>query len=172
MPLQLTVIVWDQSVSDQESPQEYFRLLLLTVVGQAFGAAGYALEEREMQWAGGLFRFAKPFENGLYGFIEFQLLHYHTEIPEAQNSPSRFRVTLVRSDQANPLLPSQHALFVRRSLSALVVNDFGVAILPSADHWWTFRDVTELGKALAESGHLVIGFGIPWLAGDLHPETT
>ena len=40
-------------------PQEYFRLILLTVVGQAFGAAGYPLEERETQWAGGLFRFVK-----------------------------------------------------------------------------------------------------------------
>jgi hypothetical protein len=27
----------------------------------------------------------------------------------------------------------------------------------------------ELGKALAEAGHLVIGYGIPWLAGDLVP---
>jgi hypothetical protein len=164
------VIVGDQSVSDQQSPQEYFRLLLLTVVGQAFGAAGYALEEREMQWAGGLFRFAKHFENGLYGFIEFQLLHYHTEIPEAQNSPSRFRVTLIRSDQANAVLPSKHPQYVRRTLSALVVDDFDVHILPSGEHWWTFRDVTELGKALAESGHLIIGFGIPWLAGDLQPK--
>jgi hypothetical protein len=157
-------------VSDQQSPQEYFRLLLLTVVGQAFSAAGYRLEEREMQWAGGLFRFAKHFENGLYGFIEFQLLHYNREIPEAQNSPSRFRVSLIRSDEANAILPSKHPQYVRRTLSALVVDDFDVQILPSADYWWTFRDVTELGKTLAEAGHLVIGFGMPWLSGELQPK--
>lgn len=47
-----------------------------------------------------------------------------------------------------------------------VVEDFGVAILPSADHWWQFRDVTGLGRALAEAGYLVVGYGLPWLAGD------
>ncbi len=143
-----------------QSPQEYFRLILLTVVGQAFGAAGYQLQERETQWAGGLFRFAKRFDNGLYGFIEFQLLAY------AENAPSRFRVTLVRSDKANAAA-SDHPHYVRRTLSALVMDDFGVPILPSADHWWTFRDVTELGRALAEAGHLAVGYGMPWLSDDL-----
>ena len=52
-------------------------------------------------------------------------------------------------------------------MSALVVKDFGVAILPSADHWWTFRDMNELGTALAEAGHLVVAYGMPWLAGEL-----
>ena len=61
----------------------------------------------------------------------------------------------------------QRSSAVRRTLSALVVEDFGVPILPSADHWWTFRDVTELGSALAEAGHLVVGYGLPWLSGDL-----
>ena len=148
-------------MSNQELPQDYFRLILLTVVGQAFGAAGYQLETRETQWAGGLFRFAKHFESGLHGFIEFQLLHY------AENAPSRFRVSLIRSDKASAALPSDHAQFVRRTLSALVVEDFDVPILPSADYWWQFRDVTELGKALAEAGHLAVGYGMPWLAGDL-----
>ncbi len=150
----------------QTSPQEYFRLILLTVVGQAFDAAGYRLEERETQWMGGLFRFKKQFENGLYGFIEFQLLHY-TSTPEGGDLPSRFRVTLIRSDQANAALTSDHPQFARRTLSALVVDDFDVPILPSADHWWPFRDVTEMGQALAEAGHLAIGYGMPWLSGDL-----
>ncbi len=144
-----------------QTPQQYFKLILLTVVEKAFAAAGYQLEERPMQWAGGQFRFAKPFENGLYGFIEFQVLAY------AEGAPSRFRVTLVRSDQANAAQPSNHPRYVRKSLSALVVSDFGVAILPSADHWWTYRDVTDLGKGLAEAGHLIVGYGMPYLAGDL-----
>jgi hypothetical protein len=147
-----------------QSPQEYFRLLLLTVVGSAYDAAGYTLEDRPAQWAGGLFRFSKALENGLFGFIEYQLLAY------SEDRPSRFRVTLVRSDRENPTLPSQHPEYARRLLSALVVEDFNVAILPSADHWWQYANVTELGAALAEAGHLVVGFGMPWLAGDIQPE--
>jgi hypothetical protein len=152
----------------EQSPQEYFRLLLLTVVGQAFSAAGYALEERPAQWAGGLFRFVKAFENGLYGFIEFQYLHY-TDTEFSSGVPSRFRVTLVRSEQPNASAKSSHPESDRRTLSQLVVEDFGVGILPSADHWWTFKNTTELGNALAEAGHLVVGYGMPWLSGDLAP---
>lgn len=151
-------------MSNQQSPQEYFRIILLTVVGQAFGAAGYALEERPTQWAGGQFRFAKAFDDGLYGFIEFQLLHYAD--PDGSGAPSRFRVTLIRSDKPNAAL-SNHPRYARRTLSALVVEDFGVPILPSADHWWQFRDMTEMGKGLAEAGHLIVGYGLPWLSGDL-----
>ena len=152
----------------EQSPQEYFRLLLLTVVGQALGAAGYELEERPAQWAGGLFRFARQLDSGLYGFIEFQYLHY-ADTEWSSGVPSRFRVTLVRSDQANASAASNHPDYARRTLSALVVEDFGVAILPSADYWWTFSNTTELGSALAEAGHLVVGYGMPWLAGDLVP---
>jgi hypothetical protein len=139
-----------------QSPQDYFRMILLTVVGQAFTAAGYRLEERPIQWAGGNFRFAKPLEKGLQAVIEFQLLSY-SDTPFVSGQPSRFRVTVSRSDG------------VSRTLSALVVEDFGVAILPSADHWWTFRNTDELGRALAEAGHLIVGYGMPWLSGDLVP---
>ena len=147
-----------------QSPQEYFRLILLTVVGQAFSVAGYELEDRPTQWAGGLFRFVKALDNGLYGFIEFQLLHY-ADSAFSSGVSSRFRVLLVRSDQPNASGTQDD----RRTLSALVVEDFSVAILPSADHWWLFANTTELGNALAEAGHLVVGYGIPWLAGDLVP---
>ncbi len=150
-----------------QTPQEYFRLLLLTVVGQAFAAAGYALEERPVQWAGGLFRFGKALDSGLYGFIDFQLLAF-TETLWASRQPSRFRVTLARTDKPNAA-PGDHPAYASRDLSALVVEDFGVAILPSADHWWTFSTTDELGAALAEAGHLIIGYGMPWLTGDLLP---
>lgn len=146
-------------MSIAQTPQESFRLILLTVVGQAFSAAGYELEDRPTQWAGGMFRFSKPFDDGTVGIIEFQLLAYVvTEF--AEPTPSRFRVTLSRTG-AKPF---------KRTLSALVVQDFGVAILPDADHWWTYTDVTSLGKALAEAGHLVIGYGIGWLSGELKPD--
>ena len=57
----------------------------------------------------------------------------------------------------------------RRTLGALVVTDFDVPILPSAEHWWDWRDSVGLGAALAEAGHLLVGYGIPWLAGELEP---
>jgi hypothetical protein len=143
-------------MNPSQSPQEYFRLLLLTVVGQAFSAAGYELEERPVQWAGGQFRFVKTFDSGLRAVIEYQLLAY-ADTDFAAGNPSRFRVTLSRGDG------------LRRTLSALVVEDFGVAILPSADHWWLFTSTETLGRALGEAGHLVVGYGLPWLAGELTP---
>lgn len=138
------------------TPQEYFRLLLVTVVGQAYRAAGYLLDERPVQWAGGQFRFVRPLEADQQHSIDYQLLTYQ-DTEWSANAPSRFRVTLSRADGA------------RRTLSQLVVADFGVAILPSADHWWTFHTTDDLGHALAEAGHLVVGYGMPWLAGDLVP---
>lgn len=145
------------------TPQAYFGMLLETVVGQAFGAAGYTLEDSPTQQAGGRFRYHKQLENGLNAFIEFQMLHY------IEGRPALFKVTLTRTDQPNPAQPSQHPDYAQRDLSALVVQDFGVPILPSADHWWQYRDTTELGNALAEAGHLVVGYGMPWLAGELTP---
>lgn len=152
----------------EQTPQEYFRLVLLTVIGQAFAAAGYELEESPVQWAGGMFRFVKSLDSELKAFIEFQLLAY-VETQWASRQPSRFRVTLTRTDQSAPAAASSHPAYMRRDLSALVVDDFGVAILPSAAHWWPFANTDELGKALAEAGHLTIGYGMPWLSGDLLP---
>ena len=153
-------------MSDTQSPQEYFRLVLLTVVGQAFEAAGYSLEDRPAQWAGGQFRFVKKLDESLHGFIEFHHLHY------IEGSPSRFRVTLTRTDQIVPHRRSTHPQYAQRTLSALVVADFGVAILPSADHWWTYQNTSELGRTLGEAGSLAVGYGMPWLAGDLQPPSS
>ncbi len=150
----------------EQSPQDYFRLILLTVVGQAYQAAGYQLQDRPMQWAGGMFRFSKDLGDGWHGFIDYQLLAYVTN--EWANQPSRFRVTLTRTDNPNGILSQTDGAF-QRDLSALVVEDYDVAILPSANHWWAFTNTDEIGKALAEAGHLVIGYGIPTLAGTLKP---
>lgn len=146
-----------------QNPQEYFRLILMTVVGQAFTAAGYALEDSPTMWAGGLYRFRKALGSPLSACIEFQYLYY------IEGRPSLFRVHLIRTDQPNPNAHSSHPQYARKLLSALVVNDFGVAILPSADHWWSCRDVTEMGRALGEAGSLAIGYGMPWLEGSLTP---
>ncbi|RMF77959.1 MAG: hypothetical protein D6737_16245 [Chloroflexi bacterium] len=155
-------------MTDRQSANEYFRSILLTVMGQPFDAAGYILEEQPVQWAGGMFRFVKPLDDDLYGFIEFQHLAY-SDSEWASGMPSRFRVSVIRSDNVNASLVSTHPRYTRRTLSALVVEDFGVAILPSSDHWWTFKSTEELGNALAEAAHLLIGYAMPWLAGDLKP---
>lgn len=150
------------------APQDHFRMILLTVVGQAYAAAGYELEDLPIKWAGGRFRFIKPLEDDdLFGIIEYQLLAY-SDTEWSSGMPSRFKVTLIRADNANGIR-SSNKKYAIRDLSALVVQDFGVDILPSAKHWWTFRTQDELGKALAEAGHLTVGYGMPWLAGDLMP---
>ncbi len=128
-----------------------FRLLLLTVLGQALAAAGYALEEDLVSQASGRFRFRQPGER----LIEFQLLAGVAN-EWAPEMASRFRITLSRQGR-------------RRTLGALVVTDFRVPILPAAEHWWVWRDSAGLGTALAEAGHLLVGYGIPWLAGELEP---
>lgn len=140
--------------------QDLFRTYLVTVVGQAYNAAGYYLVENALKWSSGQYRFVCDFDGGGQGVIEYQLLNY-VENEWTSGAPSRFRVMLWREGDE---------LARRRDLSALVVADFGVSILPSAAHWWTFRTPDELANALAEAGHLVVGYGLPWLSGDLSPD--
>lgn len=153
---------------ERQSLQDYFRTIMHTVVGQAFSAAGYELKDEPISWLGGRFRYVKALDDGLSAYIEFQVLVYN-ENTWAEKQPSRFRVNLVRSDKPGGKV-SQHEKYLKCTLSQLVVTDFGVNILPSADHWWRFSDVDSMGKALAEAGHLIIGYAIPYLAGDLSPD--
>jgi len=142
---------------ERQSLQDYFRTIMHTVVGQAFTAAGYQLQDEPMKWIGGRFRYMKH-AGETETSIEFQILVYN-DTAWTGKQPSRFTVNLI------PAMPA-----TQRSLSRLVVEDFGVAILPNADYWWVFQGTESLGKALAEAGHLVVGYGIPWLAGDLNPD--
>ncbi|MCY3778944.1 MAG: hypothetical protein OXG78_01425 [Chloroflexi bacterium] len=153
-------------MQERQKGQDYFGALLRTVVGQAFAAAGYHLEKAPLQRVGGRFRFVKAFDDGSAGWIDFQVLVY-SDTMWSGGAPSRFRVQLTRS----PAKPGRatSAVPLSRSLSQLVVADFAVNILPSVDHWWTYSDTDSLGKALAEAGHLIVGYGIPWLAGELRP---
>ncbi|MCY3905794.1 MAG: hypothetical protein OXF63_00920 [Anaerolineaceae bacterium] len=134
-----------------------FRLLMLTVLGQALSAAGYLLDGDPVSEAAGRFRFLAADKADAELRIEFQVLA-GTASEWAPQMPSRFRVTLFRQG-------------AERTLAALVAQDFGVEILPSAEHWWSWQDSAELGAALAEAGHLLVGFGIPWLNGELEPPT-
>ena len=154
-------------VPERQAGQDYFRTLLRTVVGQAFSAAGYHLQETPLQWAGGKYRFVKAFQDGFFGLIDFQVLVYSDTMWSA-GAPSRFRVQLTRSCDRHGLA-SDKTGYATRGLSQLVVEDFAVAILPAADHWWPFQDTDSLGAALAEAGHLIVGYGMPWLAGELVP---
>jgi hypothetical protein len=146
---------------ERQSLQSYFRTLLHTVVGQAFQAAGYQMLEEPVKWLGGRFRYQRVLHDGWAAYIEFQVLVYG-DSAWVGRQPSRFTVSLYRSNQPGGRLAS-----VQRTLSQLVVTDFRTPILPDADYWWSFQDTESLGKALTEAGYLTIGYGIPWLAGDL-----
>ena len=139
------------------SANDSFREMLLTVVGQAFDAAGYHLVDQPMKWANGQFRFTKSLADGNTATIEFQNLAYE-DTEWASGNPSRFKVSLTRSDG------------FKRDLSALVVTDFGVAILPSPEHWWMYRDIVSLGRALGEAGSLAVAYGMPRLDGSITPD--
>ena len=102
--------------------------------------------------------------------IDFQVLVYSDSI-WSSGAASRFRVQLTRSANRSGKA-SLHAGYATRSLSQLVVGDFGVGILPSTDYWWSYRDTDSLARGLAEAGHLTVGYGLPWLAGDLMPPET
>lgn len=154
-------------VQERQAGQDYFKTLLRTVVGQAFSAAGYQLQDAPMQWAGGKYRFLRALPDGYFGLIDFQVLVY-SDTMWSDGAQSRFNVQLTRAHNRHGLVGNS-AGQATRGLSQLVVEDFGVAILPAADHWWAFQDTESLGAALAEAGHLVVGYGIPWLAGDLIP---
>jgi hypothetical protein len=140
-------------LSERQSQHDYFRAIMTTVLGQALHAAGYTLAEQPYKWLAGHYQWRKTLAEG-EAIITFQLLA-STETPHAPSTPSRFRVSLTRPMPA-----------AARTLSALVVEDFGVAVLPSADHWWMFRTTAELGNTLKEAGYLLIGYGLPWLAGE------
>ncbi len=155
------------SARDRQAAQDYFLALLQTVMGQALDAAGYALERRLLQWAGGRYRFVKALEDGSSAQIEFQALVY-SDNAWSMDQASRFQVRLGRSRRVGAGKNAADR-FSMRSLSQLVVRDFGVQILQSEDHWWQYRDTDSLARALAEAGHLIVGYGMPWLAGELAP---
>lgn len=154
-------------MQERQAAQDYFLALLQTVMGQALDAAGYTLEQNPMQWAGGRYRFAKALEGGGAALIEFQALIY-SDTAWSGGQDSRFKVQIGRSVKRGASVHDSDP-FAPRSLSRLILRDFGVRILPSEDHWWRYRDTDSLARALAEAGHLIVGYGMPWLAGELSP---
>lgn len=160
-------------MSNQERNQE-FGFYLHLVLGQAIQAAGYDKQTNEINEFSGKYIYCKQFTDatptlqGLYAFIEFQNLIYVAS-EWAPNAVSRFTIFLTRSDSELPYLGSEDPDYAQCMLSELVVRDFSVDILPTARHWWLYREHTELCDALAEAGHLLVGYGIPWLDEQLFP---
>ena len=155
-------------IDERQTAQEYFLTLLRTVVGQAFSAAGYELQAAPLQSAGGKFRFVKTLPDGVFALIDFQVLVYSDTVWSA-GAPSRFKAQLTRSRNRQGIA-SDAPGEVTRGLSQLVVGDFGVAILPAADHWWSFHDTDSLGKALAEAGHLIVAYACPGSKASCFPQ--
>jgi len=147
-------------VTPQATFTQTFGEIAARVVGQALTALGYTLQSNPTHQARGLFRYSKTFEDGHSTYVEFQALYY-------QGGPSRFRVNLLRNIGPDARSPSDYAEKVDTTLGKLLWNEFGVRQLSSPDHWWTFRAPNELAYAIAEAGKLLIGFGIPWLEGEL-----
>ena len=145
-------------------------------MGQVLSSAGYEFVNQPLQAAGGKFTFwkqfteEKPMLQGLYSYVEFQHLVYVSS-EWAPNAASRFSIILTRSDSEQAQLASEDPDYLRCSLSELVVQVFGVSVLPSANHWWHYRDQDELATTLVEAGHLLVGYGLPWLEDDLKPST-
>lgn len=160
-------------MSNQERNQE-FGFYLNLVLGQAIQAAGYEKLLNEINEDSGKYIYSKQFTDatpmlqGLYAFIEFQNLIYVTS-EWAPNAVSRFTVFLTRSDSELPHLKSDDPDYVQCMLSELVVRGFSVDILPTAKHWWSYQEHIELCNALAEAGHLLAGYGIPWLDEQIFP---
>lgn len=143
-----------------------FRQMLEQVAGQAFAAAGFALQKNPLHHMRGLFRYRKAQTDGWAIYIEWQALAYES------GGPSRFRVILLRSKGADARSASHSAsdpAQVEIALSRLIWDSFDIRQYDTPDHWWLFRNPTEMAYAIAEAGKLVFGFGVPWLEGKLQP---
>lgn len=151
-----------------------FGMYLDLVLGQALQAAGYAKLMNDINENFGKYVYTKPpeyekqLQEKLHLYIEFQNLAYISS-EWAPNAASRFTVFLTRQEEEPPQGNHPTTFATRCMLSELVVRDFSVSILPTATHWWLYQGQTELCQALSEAGHLLVGYGIPWLADELKP---
>ena len=130
---------------------QYFKEILLTIIGQALVSAQYSLMDDPLSQQRGLYRFRQIMPTwGEHGeaWISWQLLAF-------QQSPiARFRIELQRIHS-----PAD----ATRLLADVVVNHFQADILPTADFWWEFRTGDELPHAIAHAGKVLFAYGLPWL---------
>lgn len=138
----------------------FFKDTLLKVVGQAMTAANLQLEDNEMQQARGLIRFHKPLPalgEDIYGFVEWQLLAFE------RSHLARFNVILLRNQGLDARAITEYAHREEHTLAWIIRHAYQSEVVPTDDHWWTFRDGTELAYALVEAGKLLFGYGMPYL---------
>ncbi|PJF40886.1 MAG: hypothetical protein CUN55_12255 [Phototrophicales bacterium] len=137
-----------------------FMQMILTIVGQALNAAGYNLEQDQLQQQRGLVRFQKPLENlgeDVYGFVEWQLLAFR------QSPVSRFQITLLRNQGRIARAKTLYEHQDEKTLSWVMWHVFDAKLLPNDDAWWEFQDVSQQTHAIATAGRALFGYGIPWL---------
>lgn len=138
----------------------FFKDTLLKVAGQALEAAGLELEDNNIQQARGLIRFRKSLlELGedIYGFVEWQLLAFE------QSPLARFQIILIRNRGIDARTITEYEHQEEHSLAWIICHAYQSQVVPSDDHWWTFRDSNELAYAIAEAGRLLFGYGMPYL---------
>ncbi|MBI5929441.1 MAG: hypothetical protein HY862_09040 [Chloroflexi bacterium] len=138
----------------------FFKDTLLKVIGQAMTAANLQLEDNEIQQARGLIRFYKllpTLGEDIYGFVEWQLLAFE------QSPLARFNVTLLRNQGLDARAITEYAHREECSLAWIIRHAYQSEVVPTDDHWWTFRDGTELANALVDAGKLLFGYGMPYL---------
>lgn len=134
-----------------------FYAMLERVVGQALTAAGYAPENQPLQQARGLIRYRKALGDGVYAFIEWQLLAFE------QSPVAQFQVILIRNRGVEARAHTDFEDRAEHTLPWLIWHLFEARVVPSDSVWWEFRDEVELGQALASAGRLLFGYGVPWL---------
>jgi hypothetical protein len=138
----------------------FFKDTLLKVAGQALQAAGFELEDNDMQQARGLIRFRKPLPElgeDIYGFVEWQLLAFE------QSPLARFQIILIRNRGIDARTIAGYEHQEEHSLAWIIRHAYQSQVVPTDDHWWAFRDSNELAYAIAEAGRLLFGYGMPYL---------
>lgn len=138
----------------------YFQTQLLQVVGQALNAASYTLEDNPVHQSRGLIRFYKPLPDlgeFIHSFVEWQLLTFE------QSPAARFRIQLMRNYGQEARAFTDYPDRVEQSLTWVIWHVYGAKLLPSDEHWWSFRYIEDLPYLLAETGKLLFGYGIPWI---------
>jgi len=132
-----------------------FHDVITHVMGSAFDAAHYHLENAPLQQQRGLYRYVKHHDHG-YCFIEFQSL-YHD-----QSELTRMRVNLIKS----PLQAARQAHPDREAytLPYVIWHLYGAeGVLPTEEYWWVYKDDHDLAYQLVDAGKLLFAYGVPWL---------
>ena len=76
-------------------------------------------------------------------------------------SGKRIRISLLRNNQPQARAASTSA--EERSLAHIIWHEYEARILPTDEHWWTYKQPEDLAYHLYEAGKLLFAYGVPWL---------